>query len=91
MKLLSVTTWISIALVTASLAGCKQGLGERCQVDSDCSDGLSCSQAAPKTCGGDNHEQEDAEIPVQNPPDAELDAAPDATPDAAIDAPPDAP
>jgi hypothetical protein len=91
MKLSSVTTWISIALVTASLAGCKQGLGERCQVDSDCSDGLSCSQADPKTCGGDNHEQEDADIPEQNPPDAQPDAAPDATPDAGIDAPADAP
>ena len=72
-----------IALV---LGGCKQGLGERCQVNSDCANGLSCSQADPKTCGGDNHEQVDAEIPEQIAPDAAVDAPPDATPDAAIDA-----
>jgi len=86
MKLSSVNTWIAIALVAGSLAGCKQGLGERCQVDSDCSDGLSCSQADPKTCGGDNHEQEDADIPEQIPPDAAPDGTTDAAPDAGTDA-----
>src|SRR4029434_10203327 len=29
-----------------SLAGCKQNEGERCEVDSDCSGGLSCTSGA---------------------------------------------
>ena len=68
--------WIALAL----LAGCQQGRGERCQTTADCANGLVCSQAEPKTCGGEDTEQFDAE----QPPDA-----PDA-PDAAPDAPPDA-
>jgi hypothetical protein len=32
-------------LSAALLAGCKQGNGERCQVDNDCSGGLQCNQA----------------------------------------------
>jgi hypothetical protein len=32
-------------------AGCKQGLGQRCQVDDDCSSGV-CSMASPKVCVG---------------------------------------
>ncbi len=33
----------SIALLLVlSLFGCKQGEGERCQIDSDCKDGLDC-------------------------------------------------
>ena len=36
---------ITVSLLTAPLffaAGCKQGIGERCQVMSDCDDGLQC-------------------------------------------------
>ena len=36
---------VTVSLLTAPLflaAGCKQGIGERCQVMSDCDDGLQC-------------------------------------------------
>ena len=82
MKSLFVEKWIAIAVLSVAAVGCKQGQGERCQVDADCADGLSCSQAEPKTCGGDKQGQVDAETPPQ---DAEIDAkvfdaAHDATP-----------
>jgi hypothetical protein len=36
---------VTVSVLTAPLffaAGCKQGIGERCQVMSDCNDGLQC-------------------------------------------------
>jgi hypothetical protein len=78
-----VKLWIA-GLVFVSLAGCKQGLGERCQVDSDCAEG-NCSQAEPKVCGGDNASQLDAFVP-----DAAIDAPADGPVDAAVDGPIDA-
>ena len=42
----------AILLVSAPLflaAGCKQGKGERCQVQSDCDDGLTCVLSAGAT------------------------------------------
>jgi len=76
--------WIAIALVSVATWGCKQGQGERCQVDSDCTDGLTCSQAEPKTCGGNNSNEFDAELPIDSAPTdaAPIDDAPDAPPDA---------
>ncbi|HUH03156.1 MAG TPA: hypothetical protein VML75_14265 [Kofleriaceae bacterium] len=37
--------WVLLALVASLLVvtGCKQGLGDVCQIDSDCEDGLICS------------------------------------------------
>ena len=68
---------LAIALVVFATAGCKQGIGERCQVDSDCAEGT-CSRSEPRTCGGgDNQMQIDATVPIDAPTDA-----------AAIDAPP---
>lgn len=73
--------WIA-TLALALAAGCKQGLGERCEVDSDCSSGV-CAMASPKTCMSANQQtdQIDAMVPIDAPP------APDAPPDARIDAP----
>jgi hypothetical protein len=34
--------FVVIALTGLFAAGCKQGLGDRCQVQSDCDDGLLC-------------------------------------------------
>jgi hypothetical protein len=68
-------------LVTLAL-GCKQGEGDRCQVNNDCEDELICNQATnPPRCqkateGGGI----DATIPEQI--DAAIDAPPDAPPDA---------
>lgn len=67
--------WIASLLL---IAGCKQGPGDRCQVDSDCAEGT-CSQAEPKVCGGGTSSQLDASVPVQ------IDAGPiDAGPEAGI-------
>ena len=65
-------TLIAFVLVGFVATGCKQGRGERCQVDSDCSEG-NCSLSEPKVCGGDNASQLDADLPV-------LIDAPDAAP-----------
>lgn len=66
-----------VCLVTSLVApGCKQGAGERCQVNSDCASNI-CSSSAPQVCvnSDDNQDQApfDAEVPVQI--DAAIDAA----------------
>jgi len=61
---------IAIALCSVLAAACKQGRGERCQVDSDCESPLICSRAEPKTCGDGTGEGIDAAVPPS-------DAAPD--------------
>ena len=84
-------TLLAIALLALvpSLTGCKQGPGERCQVNSDCADG-NCSQAEPRVCGGGDSAQFDA-APLPIPIDAAvIDAAVDAPDDASVDAMPDA-
>jgi len=86
----SASTFIAMATLAAALilGACKQGAGERCQVNDDSADGLTCSQAEPKICGGSDVEQIDAEVPPQQEAGV-MDAAVDAAIDAAIDAPPD--
>jgi hypothetical protein len=77
--------WLATALFVLALvpgaAGCKQGLGERCQQDSDCASGV-CSKSDPRICqsngSGVDTTQIDAELPFDAPPP--IDAAP---PDAA--------
>lgn len=76
---------IVAAMVSASLVACKQGRGDRCQVDDDCGPGLICNKAT-NTCqetggGGDI----DATVP------AELIDAGSSTPSVPIDAPPAGP
>lgn len=71
-------SWGLWVVLTCGFAGCKQGRGDRCQVDDDCGSGLICNQAT-NTCqdvggGGDI----DATVP---------DASPDAPVDAARDTP----
>ena len=69
------------------VAACKQGVGSRCQIDSDCESGLVCSTAEPKTCRlagteiPDAAVLPDARVIDAGPPDAGPDAAP-ALPDA---------
>lgn len=70
---------LAMAAMAALLAvSCKQGLGERCQVNSDCEGDLTCSQAE-KVCAATVTGDIDATVP-----DGEIDAgidAPDAPPD----------
>ena len=62
--------WIAIAIVSLAAAGCKQGIGERCQVNADCASDL-CSTSEPKVCVNSTETQGpiDAEVP-----DAPIDA-----------------
>lgn len=74
-------TAVIAAIASAALVACKQGRGDRCQVNDDCGPGLICNKAT-NTCqetggGGDI----DATVP-----DALL-SSPDAPVDAPIDAP----
>lgn len=89
---------VATALGGGLLAACKQGEGERCQVNDDCEDGLNCS-VATQTCEERASVTEiDATVPDAEPADAAIDAmppdappdAPDAAPDAAVDAAVDA-
>jgi hypothetical protein len=62
-------------LLLLSLAACKQGLGDRCQVNSDCVSGLVCS-AATGTCTDQTSGGIDAQVPDAKAIDApKLDAA----------------
>ncbi|HWU89894.1 MAG TPA: hypothetical protein VN253_21680 [Kofleriaceae bacterium] len=54
-----------------AIASCKQGEGERCQVQADCEDGLTCNEAE-KICRGSAKNSQDIDAPL----------APDAAPDA---------
>ncbi len=78
---------VAILLGAGSLlGGCKEGLGDHCVVDGDCSGGLLCNQATG-VCA--NEVTQDA-VPIQDvnlPGDA---PPPDAPPDVAGDAPRDA-
>jgi hypothetical protein len=76
---------ITACLLVLALAGCKQGLNQRCSVNNDCNSGLVCS-AATGTCVSDTGSGVDAPTPDAQPIDApKLDAKPiDAKP---IDAP----
>jgi len=68
------------------LIGCKQGEGQRCQVNDDCDTGLVCNQATdPPSCQSPGSITGiDATVP-----EADIDA-PDDAPTDAIDAPTDA-
>ena len=59
--------WLMIALfgLVSAAAGCKQDLGERCQVDADCASGV-CSRAIPQVCVADNNQDVpiDATVPI---------------------------
>ncbi|MBL0215701.1 MAG: hypothetical protein IPQ07_17700 [Myxococcales bacterium] len=73
-----------IAGVGVWVVACKQGEGDRCQVNADCESGLVCNQATQscaKTSGGGI----DADVPDGPPADAPDDVI-DAMPDAMIDA-----
>jgi hypothetical protein len=69
------------ALAALGIASCKQGEGERCQVDDDCAAGLTCNQGEGvcRSVSSDNQ-------PIDAQPPKLLDAAIDAPPDAPIDA-----
>src|SRR5512136_2767731 len=65
---------LAAALVLGT-AGCKQGVGERCQVDSDCESGLECYTGLSQSVPPEGQCQKAGFIPT---PDASVqdDAAP---------------
>jgi hypothetical protein len=67
--------------VAAAVVSCKQGEGERCQVDDDCANGLACNRAK-NTCQSSEGGDLDAGIIDAVPADGAVDAPPDAVPDA---------
>jgi hypothetical protein len=90
LKRITARTFLPAALLAllslGIFAACKQGEGERCQVNADCDDGLTCNQGTdPPSCQSAN---------ANNPIDATVpDADPDGPVDSndAADAPPDVP
>lgn len=81
-------SFVFLALSFVSLTACKSGIGERCQVSSDCEDGLVCAPSTD-TCAETADSEGDAAVdaPQDGP---ETDAAADAAIDSATDAPTDA-
>lgn len=82
MRRLALAALVVATLVAGAVTSCKQGEGERCQRESDCSGGLVCNQATglcqSSIGGADGNIQPDANTTIDGP-DAEV-------PDAAIDA-----
>ncbi|HEV7555155.1 MAG TPA: hypothetical protein VGO00_06875 [Kofleriaceae bacterium] len=78
--------FVSALAVMFAAGGCKQGLGQRCQIDSDCKSGFVCVSAT-NTCEDPNiGKPVDGALPVDAPDDAAVDAPTDAAADAMIDA-----
>jgi len=78
-----------IALLALAPSGCKQGLGERCQVNADCDSNI-CSKSNPPVCvsvDDKSQTQIDAEVPPAPIDAPSADAAADAATDAAVDGP----
>lgn len=63
-----------VVALALGAGACKQGRGERCQVQSDCESPLVCNQAT-QTCQDGTGTGIDASVPI----DAPVDAPPDAT------------
>ncbi len=87
-----VTALFPLAVLVLGAAGCKQGIGERCQQDSDCASGI-CSKSDPRVCQGNGSGTDTTQIDAAcDPPDKVpcLPAPPPTSPptDAASDAPP---
>jgi hypothetical protein len=82
--------FLGLVLSLGGAAGCKQGLGDRCQINDDCEAGLSCSTGMTHVCVPTT--APDAAvvgIDAMPAPDAPVVSGPDAPPppDAAVDAP----
>ncbi len=83
MKRLAAITTACVLAAAGLVAACRQGEGDRCQVNADCESPLVCNQAT-QTCAKTSGGGIDAEVP--DPPMADA-ALPDAPVDAMIDAP----
>lgn len=75
-----VTALCAVVAFVPAVAGCRQGIGERCQQDSDCASGI-CSKSDPRICQGNGSGMDMTQI------DASCDP-PDKFPCLPLDAPP---
>jgi hypothetical protein len=55
-------------LVLVGIGSCKQGEGQRCQIQDDCEEGLLCN-VGEGVCRAASSEAIDAELPEAPPPD----------------------
>lgn len=73
-KLSAAIAALGLAAAAGGIAACfKQQEGERCQLESDCADGLTCNKGKdPSVCdpGDQNSMPFDAPLPPDAPPDA---------------------
>ncbi len=75
MKRLLFTALIAALVPVALVASCKQGEGQRCQVDDDCESGLVCAQATHLCATSETSGGIDALPPVDAPAEASPEAA----------------
>jgi hypothetical protein len=66
------TSALAILGLTLALSACKQGEGERCQIDDDCEDGLECN-ASTMECQSTGGQVFDAAPIPDGPPAADAD------------------
>ena len=83
-KLLPFAILIFVAASFGVVASCKQGEGERCQLQSDCQSGLTCNVAQHVCVSSGSGSDIDALPPEAGPIDAPTDTPSDAI-DAATD------
>jgi hypothetical protein len=76
MKRVLIASTLALVASIGLFAACKQGQGERCQVDDDCESSLVCNKAK-NTCQSSGGFDLDADVIDAAPADAEVDA-PDA-------------
>ncbi len=76
------------AVFAVSVAGCKQGIGEHCQVNHDCATGA-CSMSLPRVCVAEETIFDGGGFDTRLPPDALRDAPTGTTDATVIDAPSD--
>ncbi len=60
-----------VATAALAVAGCKQGVGQRCQVQSDCADNLVCNEGTQQ-CSTGTGSGLDAGLPVDAIHDATI-------------------
>jgi hypothetical protein len=87
----SLAVALTLGVIAASGAACKQGEGEVCQINADCQDGLTCNAGTQRCQAAGTSTTPDAgrRIDAGTADAAPADAAPaDAATDAAVDAAP---
>jgi hypothetical protein len=69
---------VAVVAIAAGFVACKQGKGDRCQVNADCESGLLCSSATGTCVGSGAMNEIDATVPDAPRFDAAIDAMRDA-------------